>query len=310
MVQFACKHTQGDASMRAGLPPRKLRRTSRVAILLGVFLPTIVSGASTGSPEDKRPASVRFVFELTATETEVLQVVKLVAEDSVIRGTYVYDDQKTLTGAMPAESSAYFGPWQGPGHVFYKVLTGALAPRHFETSNDLGTITVRYEVQAVAESRTRLQIDAVFVEDGRRKAHASDGTVETSEFKEIQDRLQQLQLTEQETAAILKKRQEEDLKKAILLRQRQDEAARVDAAESSVKSVELRVRDLRHQVEVHVRAGGAELKSAPFHNATKLQSLAAGTEVVVLIITPYWYGVETLDRHRGWLRHNQVEPLP
>jgi len=58
-----------------------------------------------------------------------------------------------------------------------------------------------------------------------------------------------------------------------------------------------------------VKGPNTELKSAPFHSASKLQSLSAGSEVVILIVTPYWYGVETTDGHRGWLRHDQVEPF-
>jgi hypothetical protein len=62
-------------------------------------------------------------------------------------------------------------------------------------------------------------------------------------------------------------------------------------------------------VELRVKAKIA-LKTAPFRKSAALVSLEAGTEVVVLIITPYWYGVETPDKHRGWLRRDQVEQLP
>ena len=274
------------------------------------FLACFTFLAASTFPNDKAPESAGFAIELAASESDILQVVKSVAADPVVRGTYVYEREKTLTGALPAESSAFFGPWRGAGHVFYKVLTGALAPRHFVESTDVGTITVRYVVEPVNASRTRLRIDAVFVEDGRRKAHASDGSVETSEFKEIQERLRQIQLSEQETAEALKRRQEEDTKKAILLREREDEASRLAAAESSVSNLEQRLHDLRHDVELRVKGSGTELKTAPFRRAAKLQSLAGGTEVVVMIVTPYWYGVETADGHRGWLRRDQVEPLP
>jgi hypothetical protein len=275
-----------------------------------ILLPNSTFGSACTWPADKKLESAGFVMELPAAESEVLQVVKSVAEDTIVRGTYVYEREKTLTGAIPAESSDFFGPWQQPGHVFYKVLSGVLAPRNFKDSSDIGTITVRYVVQPVNDARTRLRIDAVFVEDGRRKAHPSDGTVETSEFKEIQDRLDQLQLDKQKTATALKKRQQEDAAKTNSLRQREDEAARLDGAESSIRNLEQRLHDLRHDVELRVKDRDTELKSAPFHTAAKLQSLAAGTEVVVLILTPYWYGVETADGHRGWLRHDQVEPLP
>jgi hypothetical protein len=92
---------------------------------------------------DKAKDSSGFVTEIPAKESDVLSVVKEVAADTLVRGTYVYEKDKTLTGAVPAKTSDVFGAWQGPGTVFYKVLTGALAPRHFADSADSGTITVR-----------------------------------------------------------------------------------------------------------------------------------------------------------------------
>jgi hypothetical protein len=236
--------------------------------------------------------------------------VTAVAEDPIIRGTYVYERQKILTGAQPANSSAYFGNWTGPGHAFYKVLSGALAPRHFKDSGDQGTITIRYIVQAESDSRVHLWIVAVFVPDGSRKAAASDGTVESSEFKEIQDRLQKIQLSNQETATLLQKRVEEDDTRAAAIRDRQIEEARLESAESSLKNLDSQWSDLRHKVIVRVTSGNAELKSAPFHSSTGVQTLTSGEELVVLIVTPAWLGVETPDKHRGWLRHDQVESAP
>ena len=278
------------------------------ATLVVAFLLVATSFAATPVAESKTPASAGLVIELAATEADVLEAVKAVAADPILRGTYVYDKEQTLTGAMPADSSVYFEPWKEPGHVFYKVLTGAVAPRHFKDSNDMGTITVQYVVQG-AGTRTRLRIDAVFVEQGRHNAHASDGPVETSEFAEIQDRVGKIQLTEQHTAEILAKQQGEVIK-ATLLREEQAEQARLDNASSSVRTLEQRVISLRHEVERRTKEEGTELKSAPFHSSAKLRSLSAGTEVLILVITPYWYGVETKDAQRGWLRRDQVVPLP
>ena len=272
--------------------------------------------AAVPTPTPARPLQVKeagpagLEFELDATEAETLEAVRIVAEDTTIRGTYVYEKEKTLTGALSADSSAYFGPWQGPGRVFYKVLTGALAPRHFKDSSDMGTITVRYVVQAKGESRTRLRIDAVFVQAVSRKAANSDGSVEASEFKEIQDRLQHIQSTNRETAALLKKRQEEDEKAAASVRERQEETARLETAESSLKGLDSRYLELRRKVVVKIKNENTEMKSAPFHSATSVETLKAGAELVILIVTPSWLGVETVDSRRGWLRQDQVEPIP
>jgi hypothetical protein len=52
------------------------------------------------------------------------------------------------------------------------------------------------------------------------------------------------------------------------------------------------------------------LKSAPFHTASTLQSLSAGTEVLVEISTPYWLGVETHEGQHGWILRDELEQLP
>jgi hypothetical protein len=288
----------------------KLRANCSIVLWLGALVAPMVSGAPARPVQVKTQESVGLGFELDATEADVLEVVKLVAGDPIIRGTYVYESAKTLTGARPTDSSAYFGSWTGPGHAFYKVLTEAVAPRNFKDSSDVGTITVRYVVLAQGKSRTHLRIDAVFVEAGHRKADISDGTVESSEFKEIQDRVRQIQFADQETAALLKKRQEEDEKQTALLRQRQEETAKLEAAESSLKNLDSQIRELRHKVVMKVANESTELKSAPFHSAAKIQSLPAGTEVVILIVTPTWLGVETTSKQRGWVRQDQVESIP
>jgi len=72
-------------------------------------------------------------------------------------------------------------------------------------------------------------------------------------------------------------------------------------------SLEARVKDLRKQVERLVKAPGAPLKSAPFHTASTLQSLPPRTEVLILISTPYWYGIETHEGQHGWIMRDELE---
>jgi hypothetical protein len=164
-------------------------------------------------------------------------------------------------------------------------------------------------VQAVSANRTHLQIDAVFVEDAMHKVHPSDTTVETSEFAEINAHLLQIHKEEQQTAELVKQRQKDDEARAAA-KVRDQELARLNSAEASLRDLQARAHQLRHDVEVKVKNPNTELKAAPFQRAAKLQSLTEGTEVVIEIITPYWYGVETDQGQRGWLRQDQVEPLP
>ena len=80
--------------------------------------------------------------------------------------------------------------------------------------------------------------------------------------------------------------------------------------DDSSQNVEEHVKELRRQVQRLVKAPGAPLKSAPFHTASTLQSLKPGTEVLIVISTPYWYGVETHDGQHGWMLRDDLELLP
>lgn len=76
------------------------------------------------------------------------------------------------------------------------------------------------------------------------------------------------------------------------------------------QTVEERVKALRKQLERLVKSPGAPLKSAPFHTASTLAALSTGTEVLILVSTPYWYGVETHEGQHGWVMRDELEELP
>jgi hypothetical protein len=251
-----------------------------------------------------------FAIELPNPETDVIVAVQSVVDDHIIHGTYVYAREKILNEAVPETSSAYFGSWKGQGPVFYKVRRDALAPRNFKDSSDIGVITVRYIVHATSATTTYLGITAVFVEDGTHRVHPSDSTVETSEFAEIQSQLTSMQRDRQLAAEIRQKKNAEAEEAAAQARQRSEEEASFQVAQSSLKTLQQRADDLQRAVEVRIINSGAELKSAPFRGATILTKLPAESDVLVEIITPYWYGIETTDGHRGWIRRDQAAPLP
>jgi len=287
-----------------------LQHSCRRVFFLFVFFALVMTQANPSLfAIQKSPDLEGFAIDLKATEEDVIRAVQAVADDQIIHGTSVYAREDNLTEAEAATSSAYYGAWQGQGHVFYKVRLGALSPKHFKNSNDKGTITIRYVVQAVSANRTHIQIDAVFVEDAMHKVHPSDSTVETSEFAEINSHLLRIHREEQQTAELVRQRQKDDQARAAA-KVRDQELARLHSAEASLKDLQALAHQLRHDVEVKVKNPNTELKAAPFQRAAKLQSLTEGTEVVIEIITPYWYGVETDQGQRGWLRQDQVEPLP
>jgi hypothetical protein len=260
--------------------------------------------------KDQAPSNPGLVIEFAASTGDVLQALEEVLHDQIIHGTQVFDREPTLTGAIVVRSTPLFPSWKGEDKVFYKIRTDAIAPRHFQESADRGTIAVRYVVTSVSPERTRLRIDAIFVETAHRAVHPSDGTVESSEYKVIQDHLQAIQFAVQQAAESRRRRESIDLARQTFVRERDDQATLLATAQSSVQDLERRVNSLRREVERRVKAPGAALKAAPFASAANIANLAAYTEVAIVIVTPHWYGVETPSGLRGWLPLDQLELLP
>jgi hypothetical protein len=251
-----------------------------------------------------------FAVELPYTEPDVASIVQSVADDHIVRGTYVYEREKVLNDALSANTSNSFGAWQGPGRAFYKVRKDALAPRNFKDSADIGVITVRYIVHGTSPNSTHLEILAVFVEDGTKRVHPSNISVESAEFTEIQNQLQTLQRDRQRTDSMQAEKRIEEEQAAMAAKQARQETAAYEATESSLTTLQKRANELQRALEVRIQNPNTELKAAPFHNSASLAKLPLNSDVLVEIVSTYWYGVETVDGHRGWVRRDQVEPLP
>jgi hypothetical protein len=256
-------------------------------------------------------------------ESEVTQVVQEVVQDGIIRGTKEYNKDEYVAGATAESSARGFPALIGEGKVFCKVRLHALDPRNFKDSGDIGTLAVRYVVQAQGEKNTVLRIDAVFIEEFRHTVHQSNGSVETAEYKDIHDRLDAIASMKSQAAEAEQERQQQLARKfetaspvtsssATSQQEHQDFIPpSADAvAQAPPQTLEERVKYLRQQVERSVKSPGAALKSAPFHTATTLQSLPTGTEVLIVITTPYWLGVETHEGQHGWILRDELEQLP
>jgi hypothetical protein len=226
-----------------------------------------------------------FSTEIEASESELLQAVGTVVDDGIIQGSYEYNKDKYIDKASAATSSSLFPPWKDPGTVFYKDRTKVLAPANFKDTSDEGTVAVRYVVQSKDANRSILRIDAIFVEDFRRTAHVSNGSVESAEFKDIQDHIDALELQKTQARQSEKQRQEELARQALERKSADDEALALSTAQNSAQAMEQHVQELRRKAERVIKAPGAELKSAPFHTASTLKSLEAGTEVVIIVVT-------------------------
>jgi hypothetical protein len=241
---------------------------------------------------------------------EVRQAVQFVVHDQVIHGTLIFDKEPILNGAEAVDSSPLFDPWPGPGDVYFKIRKNAIAPRHFLDSGDQGTIAVRFVLISVDANRTRVKIDAIYQETAHRVFHPSDGTVEKSEMKEVKDQLETLQEAAAQAADARRRQTSAELVRQSVIRQREDETARIGNAQTALKDLEQQVTALHHELERRVKSPGADLKAAPFQSAATLKTLSAFTDVVILIVTPHWLGIETPDGQRGWLPQELLEQLP
>jgi hypothetical protein len=272
---------------------------------LSSVLPLLASGH-----KHKQDFGLGFSGVIQAPESEVLEAVEAVVNNGIIQGSKEFDKDKYIERATSALSSTLFPDWKEPGKVFYKVRSQVIDPRGFYESNDVGTLAVRYVVQSKDAVSTLLRIDAVFVEDFRRTVHPSDGSVENAEFKDVQDHVDALEEQKKAAAEGEKHRQQEVARKALEQKAEMEEIEALSSAQNSEQSLEDRVKELRRKAERLIKAPGAQLRSAPFHSATTLKTLEPGVEVVVLVKTSYWLGVETEDGQHGWIRADQLEPLP
>lgn len=252
------------------------------------------------------------LVQVEAPQSDVLKAVQEVTQDQIIHGTYSYEKERILYGAHSADAAHVFGVWSGPGKAFYKVANKVLSPRFFKDTEDIGTISVRYVVQDAGPNAATLQIDAMFV-DARNVQHPSLGNVESSEYTAIQQHLKTLQERRragEEVKATIAEKPAQSAVQPMSTATPTEPANTFSASGLSVQELEKQVEILRHQVELRVKDSGAPLKSAPFRSSTTLETLPANAEVLIVVLTPYWYGVETEDGHRGWIHHSLLEPLP
>jgi hypothetical protein len=159
------------------------------------------------------------------------------------------------------------------------------------------------------DKSTLLKIDAIFVDDFHHRPHPSNGSVEAAEYSAIQDHLAFMRLQKQRATEDEQHHQQELAAKELQSRQEQQQLD-FSVAQSPGETLEQHVRKLRHDVERLVKSPGGKLRSAPYRSASSLKSLPMGTEVVILVSTPYWFGVETQDGEHGWVHRSELEPLP
>ncbi len=318
---------RGIRHIGAVLGRRRCQLTARLTVVcLLVFLTSLAPRIECRERRDAVDYGAGLIVNVPVPEAEAVQAVHEVVQNGIIRGSKEYNKDEYISGATAADESRLFPVWTGGGRVFYKVRLHALDPRNFKDGGDMGTLAVRYVVTNQDEKSTVLRINAVFVEDFRHAAHPSNGSVEAAEYRDIHDHIESIKSLKQQTAEAAKEKEEVGRRTGLLpsnLGEMQAAASQsaignqgaegegaANIADTSPKSREQKLEELRHQVERRVSATGTSLRSAPFHTATTLQSLPSGTEVLIEISTTYWYGVETHDGQHGWVDRDDLEEMP
>jgi hypothetical protein len=357
-IRLASRSLELDVARERGFKGRCMRERRApsfhraiaicVVLLCLVQLTAVLLFAIPPFTRDKNSAQygVGLIINIPSPVDEVNEAVADVVGNGIIRGTKEYNKDEYISGAVAATATPIFPAWKEPGKVFYKVRRAALNPWNFKDSADAGTIAVRYVVQPQGEKNSILRIDALYVEDFRHTVHQSNGSVESSEYKDIQDHLAQMELVKKETEDAVKAKQEHIAKKEFDLGAGDTELLSTPSASSLAESSsqaenpeaagryfpgkammaksasdsllaqdpnetpEQRAARLRREVERIVKKPGAPLKSAPFHTATTVRTLDPGTEVLVVILTSYWLGVETHEGEHGWIRRDELEQAP
>ncbi len=303
----------------------------------------IASVASAQFHDPRRKTSVGFSVELPVSAETLFAAVRRVASDGSIGGTFEYKGDSEVSGATLEASADAFessSPAEGVA-AFYKVRKGVLAPAHFPSSNDMGAITVRYEVETTGAQRSMLRIDAVFVRDGQRAPYFSDGTVEASEYHRIQELLPGFSLTQMHDASktpsapptvlqsvpvpaapevnqVTSVAQPErapapaapEVARNPGLQNTLEEAkAQLAAVNSNVEQLQERAKQLRFDTLGRVKFPSSPLKAAAYTESATLRVLDRGEEVTVLTTTRYWYRVRSADGREGWIYYMFLEPL-
>ncbi|MGH9502912.1 MAG: hypothetical protein ACRD20_08680 [Terriglobales bacterium] len=305
----AIRRVPGTLAAKFSHRHRFLIATSAIFVFILLSVPAL-HGREHKKKTATRDYGLGFSTEISAPESEVVEAVEAIVNDGIIQGSKEYNKDKYIENASAAASSPLFPEWKQPGKVYYKVREGVLAPVNFKDSKDQGTVAVRYVVQSKDAAKTILRIDAVFVEDFHRTVHPSSGSVENAECQDVQDHIESVEAEQRQTEERDKQQRERTAKEAQERKRQADEASVLASAEVSGQTPDQHLNDLRRQAERIVKAPGVQLKSAPFRSASNVKSLEAGAEVVIVVVTPYWYGVETTDGQHGWINRSQLERLP
>jgi len=257
--------------------------------------------------DPRRKEPIGFSVDLPVSATKLSDAVSRVVESGTIEGTHIYRGDPDVEDARAERSSNAFQDTAQEGQVFYKVRYKALSPDHFPGSNDMGTITVRYVVLPVNDQRSRLKIDAVFVEDAERVHCYSDGSVEMAEYASVMDEIRGAMPSKRLKATPADVNTAD--KSAGLQYDLTQERAMLTDARSAESKLEQQLKQLQFDTQGRIKAEAIPLKSDPYNHASTIEPLKKGQIVTVLTTSKYWYKVRTESGEEGWIYYLFLDPV-
>jgi len=259
--------------------------------------------------DPRRKVPIGFSVDLPVPASKLADAVSRVVESGSIQGSHIYRGDPDVEDAVAAKSSEAFAdaPAPGAGQVFYKVRTKALTPDHFPGSNDMGTITVRYIVTPVNDQRSRLRIDAVFVEDAERVHCYSDGSVEMGEYASIMDQIRGAMPTSRVHATPAEVNTAD--KSAGLRYDLAQEQAMLTDAQAAEDKLQKQLKQLEFDTQGRIKADGIPLKTDPYDHSSTILRLKKGQVVTVLSTSKFWYRVRTDTGEEGWIYYLFLVPM-
>ena len=245
-----------------------------------------------------------FSIDLDRPYELVVTLARETASDGMVRGTSEYKGTSGLEGATFATASDAFPPQPASGTSFYKVRPRTLAPEHFYDSGDQGTVVVRYRIEPLGPSLTRLRIDATFVGNSHHREHPSDGQVEAAEFGAIAGRLKEIEDREEQEKRI-RAAQREAAENERLQRQLEQEKAALAELSQQERQLQAEVAAASRRRTAQIERA-APLKAEPYNSASTIAGLEPGETVTVLLVTHGWYRVKTQRNEEGWVYGQMV----
>ena len=197
-----------DASRSPFFPDAAGRSVFLVLLLFAIALP------AAGREKNKAEYGQGLTVSVPLPESEVEPVVEDVVQNGVIRGTKEYNKDEFVCGRRkPRHPRRYFHLGMKAARSSTKFASRRSTPGTSRTAATPGLWSCAMYSRTRAAKIPSLRIDALFQEDFRQIVHQSNGSVETAEYKDIQEHVEAIEVMKKQNVEAVNERREKLAKK-------------------------------------------------------------------------------------------------